>query len=226
MTYYELPITIYAMLTLFHTSASNVEVFDALLQQIAPDMPVKHVVDEAVLREAVAAGAVTPQLTQLVNAAMVDVMCDDGVVLCTCSTIGGLAENAGPNVLRVDRPMAEKAVRIGNRIALAATLKSTLVPTRQLVEQVSAEMHKPIDIQEWFIESAWPFMQRGDKAGYFAEIARVVEEHVKRESVDVVVLAQASMAGAEPLCAHLGTPVFSSPRLGLEAALKQVKSKP
>lgn len=214
------------MLTLFHTATSNVDVFDALLKQIAPDVPVKHIVDEAVLREAVTAGAVTPQLVQHVNATIADVMRDGDVVLCTCSTIGGLAEAAGPNVLRVDRPMAEKAVCIGGRIALAATLKSTLVPTRQLIEQVSAEMNKPVEIREWFIESAWPFMQRGDKAGYFAEIARVVENKLQLESVDVVVLAQASMAGAEPLCAHLAVPVFSSPRLGLEAALKRINLKP
>jgi hypothetical protein len=36
---------------------------------------------------------------------------------------------------------------------------------------------------------------------------------------DVVVLAQASMAGAAPLCAGLPLPVLSSPSLGLEAAL-------
>jgi hypothetical protein len=214
------------MLTLFHTAASNVDVFDALLKQMAPDVQVKHIVDEAVLREAVAAGAVTPNLAQHVNAQMADVTRDGGIVLCTCSTIGGLAEATGPNVLRVDRPMAEKAVSIGNRIAIAATLKSTLVPTRELIEKVSAEMNKPVQISEWFLESAWPFMERGDKAGYFAEIARVVENKLQLEPVDVVVLAQASMAGAEPLCAHLGTPVFSSPRLGLEAALKRANLKP
>ena len=82
-------------------------------------------------------------------------------------------------------------------------------------------MNKPVQISEWFIESAWPYMQRGDKAGYFAEIARCVEENLKHEPVDVVVLAQASMAGAEPLCDHLAVPVFSSPRLGLEEALKR-----
>jgi hypothetical protein len=83
-------------------------------------------------------------------------------------------------------------------------------------------MNKPVQISEWFIESAWPFMERGDKAGYFEEIARVVENKLQLEPVDAVVLAQASMAGAEPLCAHLGKPVFSSPRLGLEEALKRI----
>lgn len=214
------------MLTLFHTASSNVDVFDALLKQMAPDVPVKHIVDESVLREAVAAGALTPNLVAHVNDEMAEVTRDGSFVLCTCSTIGGLAEAAGPNVLRVDRPMAEKAVSTGSRIAIAATLKSTLTPTRQLVEQVSVEMNKPVQISEWFLESAWPIMQRGDKAGYFAEIARCVKEHLKREPADAVILAQASMAGAEPLCAELETPVFSSPRLGLEEALKRAGYKP
>ncbi len=213
------------MLTLFHTASTNVEVFDALLKQLAPETLVTHVVDEAVLREALAAGAVTPHLVQHVNAAMANVLRDSSFVLCTCSTIGGLAEAAGHNVLRVDRPMVEKALGIGRRIAIAFTLKSTLVPTRELVEQVSAETRRPVEICEWFIESAWPLMQRGDKVGYLAEIARCVKANMQREPVDAVLLAQASMAGAEPLCADLVVPVFSSPRLGLEAALKRIGVK-
>ena len=205
------------MLTLFHTASSNVDVFDALLKQMAPDVPVKHIVDESVLREAVAAGALTPNLVAHVNDEMAEVTRDGSFVLCTCSTIGGLAEAARPNALRVST---------GSPIAIAATLKSTLTPPRQLVEQVSVEMNKPVQISEWFLESAWPIMQRGDKAGYFAEIARCVKEHLKREPADAVILAQASMAGAEPLCAELETPVFSSPRLGLEEALKRAGYKP
>lgn len=54
-------------------------------------------------------------------------------VLCTCSTIGGVAEAAGAGsgvaVLRVDRLMAAAAVAAGPRVVVLAALESTLGPT-------------------------------------------------------------------------------------------------
>ena len=38
----------------------------------------------------------------------------------------------------------------------------------------------------------------------------------------MIVLAQASMAGAAALCPDLAIPILSSPRLGLEAALARL----
>ena len=213
------------MLTLFHTAASNRDLFDALLKQIAPDVPVRHVVDEAILREARAAGAVTDTMIARVDSEMANVLRNASFVLCTCSTIGGLAEQASERVLRVDRPMAERAVSLGSRILVAATLQSTLGPTQSLLMDVACAMNRPIHLTELFIESAWPYFESGDKDGYAREIARCVEDAVTRDAYDAVVLAQASMYEAEALCAHLPVPVMSSPRLGLEAALKKYRNR-
>src|SRR5689334_7134097 len=53
------------------------------------------------------------------------------VILCTCSTLSGHAERipVAVPVLRIDRPMAERAVAIGGRIAVVAAVESTLAPT-------------------------------------------------------------------------------------------------
>lgn len=207
------------MLTLFHTAPANVETFDALLQQIAPDVPVRHIVDEAILREVRNAGAVTLDVVKRVGAAMAQVI-NQSFVLCTCSTIGGLAEQASERVMRVDRPMAERAVSLGSHIAVAATLKSTLEPTTALLLDVARQANRAIRITKVFILNAWPIFEHGDREGYAREIARCVEQAYAENAFDVVVLAQASMADAEPLCAHLPVPVLSSPRLGVEAAVK------
>jgi hypothetical protein len=211
------------MLTLFHTAQSNVALFDALLKEIAPDVPVRHVVNEDILQEARDAGAVTPRLIEQVDEAMAQVASDGSFVLCTCSTIGGLVEGNRPNVLRVDRPMAEKAVSLGSRIGVAATLRSTLEPTKALVRDAAQRVNKQVEITTLFLGAAWPIMERGDKDGYAREIAAQLAEACASQTLDAIVLAQASMAVAEPLCAHLPVPVLSSPRLGLEAALTQMK---
>ncbi|MFC1465035.1 MAG: hypothetical protein ACFLMY_09320 [Candidatus Brachytrichaceae bacterium NZ_4S206] len=208
------------MLTLFHTAASNVALFDALLKQIAPDVPVQHVVDEAILCEVRDAGEVTPATIERVRAALKPIIAQAPFVLCTCSSIGGLAERASDRVMRVDRPMAERAVSLGRRIGIAATLQSTLAPTQALIHEVAQRAGKPVETVALFIPSAWPFMERGDSAGYACEIAARLAEACARDQFDVIVLAQASMAVAEPLCAELPCPVLSSPRLGVEAAVQ------
>jgi hypothetical protein len=212
------------MLTFLHTAPSNVAVFDALLKELAPDVPVKHIVDEAILREVRDAGAVTPYVVERVDQTMSHVTTDASLVLCTCSTIGGLAEAERPNVLRVDRPMAEKAVSLGTRIGVAATLQSTLEPTKALIRDVASQAGVDVHITELFLASAWPFMERGDNEGYAREIATKLAEACAAQTFDVIVLAQASMAAAEPLCAALGLPcpMLSSPRLGVEAALARL----
>jgi hypothetical protein len=214
-----------ATLAFLHTSPIHIATFDHLLAEIDPSVTARHIVDESLLEDARAAGAITPALEQRIAAALDDASGPDRVVvLCTCSTIGGSAEAAGTRagsvVLRVDRPMAERAVALGDRILVAAALESTLAPTGALILQAAQAAGKPIDLRELLCDSAWAFFERGDLAGYAQAIAQALRAGAR--DADVIVLAQASMAAAAPLCADLGIAILSSPRLGLEAALAAV----
>ena len=210
------------MLTFFHTSPVHVATFDVLLAELAPDVYARHIVDEGLLREARDAGHVTAEMLAKVNAQML-ALSSEGVVLCTCSTIGRYAEAAANNVIRVDRPMAAQAVQLGSRIIVAATLQSTLEPTRELVLAEAARADKQVEVIEVFCDGAWEWFERGEQARYLEVIAETLERVA--EQGDVIVLAQASMAGAATLCAHLGKPILSSPRIGLEAAVAAYRIK-
>jgi hypothetical protein len=72
-------------------------------------------------------------------------------------------------------------------------------------------------LREVLVEDAWPLFAAGDRAGYEARIAERLRGEVG--SVDAVLLAQASMAGAADRLADCGKPVLASPRLGAEAAI-------
>lgn len=211
-------------LVFLHTAAVHVPTFSALVAELAPGIPIHHIVAEDLLAEARANG-LTPALAKRV-AAQIAAAGAVGAVLCTCSTIGGLAEAAatpeGPPVLRVDRAMAEAAVAAGPRIALVAALASTLAPTRALIEEVAAQVRPTVTINEILCEEAWPLFEIGDSTGYLAAIEICIR--AVAPTVDVIVLAQASMAGAALRCADLAVPVLSSPRLGVEAALKLLNS--
>ena len=210
-------------LTLLHTSPAHINTFDILLQEIAPNIPVQQIVDETLLQAAREAGEITPTLANRIQQTISDAAGSNGsVVLCTCSTIGGWAEQATETtnkvVIRVDRPMAERAIALGRRIIVAATLESTIIPTRELLLSVAQEAGKPIEIIELFCETAWSKFEAGDQQGYIHDIAQAL--HGRASAGDVIVLAQASMAAAAELCVDLTIPILSSPRLGLETALK------
>jgi hypothetical protein len=209
-------------LTFLHTSPVHIATFDRLLAEIDPSIPAKHVVDESLLRDARNQG-ITAELTQRIARTLVDAIADDAaVVVCTCSTIGGCAEQAGHGtdrpIVRVDRAMAERAVASGTRIVVVAALASTLTPTRQLIQEMADQAGKEVAIIDALCEEAWALFEHGDQSGYLAGVARCVRQAAPVG--DVVVLAQASMAGAAALCADLPVPILSSPRLGLEAAIQ------
>ena len=196
--------------------------FDKLLAEVAPEFTARHLVDEEVLRQARDGGRLTEEMRQRVRQDIHELVGDgSSVILCTCSTIGGCAESYtgtdGTTILRVDRPMARRAVEMGQRIILAATLASTLRPTAELIRDEAAHAGKQIELIEVLCDGAWARFEAGDRDGYFATIAEALREPAKQ--ADVIVLAQASMAGVEDIKGDIEIPILSSPRLGLEAAL-------
>ncbi len=64
---------------------------------------------------------------------------------------------------------------------------------------------------------AWACFEAGDQDGYIDEIATQLRQVA--DQGEVIVLAQASMAGAAALCTDLPIPVLSSPSLGVATAV-------
>ncbi|MEU7033740.1 aspartate/glutamate racemase family protein [Streptomyces sp. NPDC046237] len=208
-------------LALLHTSEAHVPVFDGLRDRHHPGLGLRHLVAEELL---VRAGAEGPEA---VAGAVRDVLAEavaDGAdaVLCTCSTIGGVAERSaaelGVPVLRVDRPMAAEAVR-AEKIVVVATVASTLAPTLDLLREESGERNSVV--ATLVVDGAWERFLAGDRDGYLDAVAAAVDG-VDPTGAPVIVLAQASMADAAERTATPLT-VLSSPRLGLAAAATAVR---
>ncbi|MFG2832622.1 aspartate/glutamate racemase family protein [Streptomyces sp. NPDC048434] len=209
------------MLALLHTSPVHVPVFDALRDEEAPGLAMHHLVRPELLDRARAQGpdAVVDDLSAELAAAARH---GARAALCTCSTIGSVAETAGAAlglpVLRVDRPMAAAAVATGPRIAVLAALESTLVPTKALITQEAGRAGRGITVRTVLVPGAWERFEAGDSDGYLAAVASAAQEI---RDANVIVLAQASMApAAEGL--DVGVPVLAGPRTGLRAAAQLV----
>ncbi|MGW2783087.1 aspartate/glutamate racemase family protein [Streptomyces populi] len=200
---------------LLHTSSAHVPVFDALRDADHPDLELRHLVDEELLARARREGpdAVAGEVRTLLVSAVAD---GARVVLCTCSTIGAVAErtDAGVPVLRVDRPMAAAAVAAGPRVVVLATVASTLGPTLALVEEEARRAGLPVEARTALVDDAWALFEAGDTEGCARAVADAADAVA---DADAIVLAQASMTAAERLTTT-PVPVLSSPRPGLAAA--------
>lgn len=213
------------VLGLLHTAEAHRARFDSLLAELAPpDVGWVHCVREPLLRQALDTFPVNTIAAGIERA--MAVLRRQGAlhVLCTCSSVGGMAEQVGRQVglptLRVDRPMAEAAVAAGRRILVAACLPSTLGPTTQLLNEVAHARNRGVEIETLLMENAWPLFQAGDEAGFARRIAGIILN--THPLPDAIVLAQASMAGAADLSRRSPVPVFSSPRLGVAESLRRL----
>jgi malonyl CoA-acyl carrier protein transacylase len=207
---------------LLHTSDVHRPVFDDLVADIDSSSRTVTVVDEALLDRARRFGTADPTLTEALRARLLQLAGDGvGAIVCTCSTIGGLAESVGADlavdVVRVDRAMAERAVAIGGTIAVLAALESTVAPTRELIESVARSRDVGVEIVSHLVAGAWDRFEAGDVADYHALVAATIGSIA--DEADVVVLAQASMAPSAEMV-DVAVPILSSPRLAIAQVLR------
>lgn len=216
-----------APLVFVHTSRLHVDTFDSLVQAARPGLEVVHVVAEALLADAQRQGAEDPGIVARVQATLQGAAAMGArVVVCTCSTVGGAAERTPTggrfHAQRIDRAMADSAVMLGPRVRVVAALQSTVAPTTALLRESAAALGRAVQPQTLLVPEAWVHFQAGDRAAYLTAVAAAVR--AEQEPADAIVLAQASMAPAADLLADLGLPVLASPRLGVQAALRQLAS--
>jgi Asp/Glu/Hydantoin racemase len=220
---------------LLHTVPSLAATFDGLVRATPHRVHQKvrpvHVVDgwllETVRRDGVTAAvrdAVVMHARQLASIGA-------RAVLVTCSSIGEVAEAAAGHVsvpvIRVDAAMADEAVEIastapaGGRIAVLATLTSTLGPTGRLVRRAANSAARSIEVTAELVEGAAEAHDRGDRE----RVEELVAAAVVRAGVraDVIVLAQASMAGAADRT-DVAVPVLRSPASGVRSLLDVLSS--
>jgi Asp/Glu/hydantoin racemase len=184
-------------LFLLHTSATLIPVFEQLCRDKLPEAAVFNMVDESLIKDVIAHDGVRPATARRV-AQLVANAEDAGAdaVLVTCSSIGPAVETAtaltSVPVLRVDRPMAEWAVATATHVGVLATLRTTLVPTADLVERCAAEAGRDVQVTTRLCAGAFDALMNGNSQRH-DELVRGALEELSAE-VDVVALAQASMA--------------------------------
>jgi Asp/Glu/hydantoin racemase len=210
-------------LGLIHTSATLVPVFQALTDEYFAGLDIKvfNIVDDSLIKNTIERGAMTPDTSRRVvdyvgsaEAAGAD------FILVTCSSIGAAVESAAPltkvPVLRVDQPMADKAIHMGSKIGVVATLPTTLEPTSDLVRRRAALAGKEIELTSRLCEGAFDALMNGKPEVHDESVSSALKELSQR--VDVILLAQASMARVVSLLSDEDkkVPILTSPELAVQ----------
>jgi Asp/Glu/hydantoin racemase len=204
-----------------HTVLGLPPVFADLAQELVPEADIFHIVDETLLGVTRKTGALTATTRRRVLG-YVESAADAGadLVVVTCSSIGPAVDASHAfvdvPVLRIDEPMADEAVRLGARIGVLATLATTLQPTADLVARRGREAGKDVEVIARVCDGAFDALSAGDRERHDELVRAGLQEMIA--DVDVVVLAQASMARVvETLPDEARTvPILSSPRLGMQ----------
>jgi Asp/Glu/hydantoin racemase len=214
-------------LAFLHTSPVLVSVFARLAAELLPDVEIFHVVDESLIRNTIRTGELTKAtLNRAVK--LIELAHDGGAdaVMVTCSSIGASVDVARQvydfPVFRIDEAMADAAVAMAKRIGVAATVRTTLEPTIALLERTAARAGREIEIVPRLCEDAFDAVMSGDNARHDRIVSSGLQSLMPE--VEVVVLAQASMARVAEKLERNGTPVLSSPELAVRRVRESLLS--
>ena len=184
--------------------------------------------DPSILADVREAGYVTAApAARLIGMYMQAVEKGADAIINLCSSVGEVADCAqdaarylGVPIVRVDEEMCREAVRLGKRVGVMATLPTTLTPTKNTVARVAREMGAHVELVDCLVDGAFGLDQEQFKNRLKEAAAGIIDV------VDVVVLAQGSMAYAEEfLRAAYGKPFLGSPRFGAAALKAALVSK-
>ncbi len=208
-------------LALIHTAPVVIPLFSELCRELLPDIQTFHMLDESLLKNTIAAGRLEKSTIRRFVACVQSAHdAGAGAVLSTCSSMGAAVKAARPlfdfPIIRVDEPMAEEAIRAGRKIGVIATVRTTLDPTTTLLEETAAAAGVHREITSVLCEGAFEGVSAGDIPAHDRLVTEALFNLMQR--VDVVVLAQASMAriAAQIPKERLTSRVLSSPRLAVE----------
>lgn len=215
-------------LAILHTTPVTIPSMKELVKERTDQVEVINLLDDSMLPEINRAGKMTEEVRERIGL-MVRLAEKAGAdaFLSACSSIGGAVEEQTAHTLlpvyRIDMPMARQAA-VHEKIGVAATLRSTIEPTCELIERLARQAGRSPQMESVVIEGAGELLNEGKTEEYDRVVRAALEKLAERN--DIVVLAQASMARAVAgLPEEERTRYLTSPVSGVEAVLSEVCRK-
>lgn len=208
---------------IIHTSSVSVKELNDLFKELAPGIVVRNIIDDSLLPEVLTHGGITDSVRKRYRYyALAAVEGGACLIFNQCSSVREVAEEVTKDLpvrfISVDERMAEVACTTGKKIAVVATLRTTLGPTCRLIRRTAQQMNQEVDITEHLCEGAFDKLIAGDRKTHNEMVLAAIGELVTQ--ADVVVCAQGSMTALLPELGQTRVPVLTSPRLGVQKAVE------
>ncbi|WP_086381231.1 aspartate/glutamate racemase family protein [Caballeronia sordidicola] len=207
-------------IAVIHTGPVTVLPIKEQLNELIAGARIINIMDDSLLNDVRAAGHLTPEVASRIYSYMSNAQAMGAdVILNACSSVGEASDSLKgfirTPIIKIDESMAEEASAIGRRIGVVATVSTTLDPTVRLIRRKAEELGRTVDVTERIAEGAFEALLAGDGTRHDEILKQTIV--ALADEVDVVVLAQVSMARLVPALGALRVPVLSSPRSGVEA---------
>ncbi len=204
-----------------HTVSPLISEFNKLGAELLPGTQFVHILDELILEHIHQQGGVTQEDTARLRShidSAVQIRAEAVVV--TCSVLSACIDEIRPTVdipiVKIDEALVEMAVATGEKIGMLATNPTTLKPSAQILYDEATRIGKTITVIPMLVEHAFDAIRKGDGETHDRLVKQALMEFASQ--VDVIVLAQASMARVLNLIPEneRGVPILSSPHLAIE----------
>jgi len=205
-----------------HTSPAAIAPLVQFYGEAAPELEITNLLDDGILRHFRSRDerAAEERLMELLNIARRAYGAEAALV--TCSSVSGelrerLRRAFDFPVLKIDDPMAERAVMAGRRIGVAATFPPTVETTGQLLQEAAAATGREVEIITEVAPEAYQALLAGDHHTH-DELLLALLQRLDEQKVDTIVLAQVSMARVfAQVEGKLRAPVLTSLHTSLDA---------
>ena len=204
---------------LIHATPLAVQPISASFAALWPQARLHNVLDDSLSVDRARDGRLTEAMTQrFIDLSHYAVRCGCEALLFTCSAFGPAIEAAAarcgvptfkPNEAMFDAALALAKREAVLRIGLLATFEPSIASMAQELQACASQRGLRIAIEAGHVPEAMDDLQRGQAQLHHQKIAQAA---AALPACDVIMLAQFSMAAAQPLAQRASAaPVLSSP---------------
>ena len=206
-------------IALIHATPLAVDPIKQAIHRHWPDVQSQHVLDESLSQDLVRDGQLTPGMIQrFVTLARYTQDAGAQGILFTCSAFGPAIEAAGqatglptfkPNEAMFEQALAMASQGQRLRVGLVATFEASIASMTDEFMALAQARQVPAQVTGCFVPEAMGNLAQGHAQAHHDKVSQAVSG---LSGCDVIVLAQFSMAAAQPQAQRTtSTPVLSSP---------------
>jgi len=203
-----------------YTGQGLSEIVQRIFKEQLPDCRLINIIDDSIIHDVIKEGKPSKKIIQrLLKYFQIGADIGADIIINTCSSVGDVVDIARKiidvPIVRIDEPMAKRAVEKYKHIGVLATLPTTLDPTARLIKSQAALRGKEVVITEGLAEGAYHALINGKPE----EHDRLIFETARKISRDVecIVLAQGSMTRMQDrLTREIQKEILASPPLCAE----------